>query len=233
MAKVVVALAAMFVMVSPLLAADVDSTMLLYQAQEPGAGSYPSRILVTERYVRMDDGVDQGDYLVFDRKTHLISSVTHDDQTVFEIPEREITLPSPLKLELRTAEVALQGDAPKVAGKAPHHRELYVNDKLCYSVVAVPGLMDDAVAALREFRQVLAGEHAHTLPRIPADMQEPCDLALNTFHPEWQLQFGLPLQEWDGKGNRQVLMDYKEGFKVDEKLFSLPKGYQHYNSDQL
>jgi hypothetical protein len=228
-ATVVVAL----VFSAPLRAADVDSVMLLYQAQEPGAGSYPSRILVTERYVRMDDGVDTGDYLVFDRKTRLISSVTHDDQTVFEIPPRKVTQPAPMPLKLRTEEVVLKEDAPMVAGKAPHHRQLYVNDKLCYSVVAVPGLMEDAVQALRDFRRVLAGEHAKTLPRIPADMQEPCDLALNTFHPNWQLKFGLPLQEWDEKGNRQVLMDYKQGFKVDEKLFTLPQGFSHYNSDQI
>lgn len=214
-------------------AADVDSVMLLYQAQEPGVGSYPSRILVTERYVRMDDGVDDGDYLVFDRKTHLISSVTHDDQTVFEIPPRKVTQPAPMPLHIRTEEVAVKQDAPQVEGKAPHHRQLYVNDTLCYSVVTVPGLMNDAVAALRDFRQVLAGEHAKTLPRIPADMQEPCDLALNTYHPDWQLKFGLPLQEWDEKGNRQILMDYKQGFKVDEKLFTLPDGYSHYNSDQI
>lgn len=218
---------------APIRAADVDSVMLLYQAQEPGAGSYPSRILVTDRYIRMDDGVDEGDYLIFDRKTRLISSVTHDDQTVFEIPPREVTQPEPMPLKLRTEEVAMKGDAPKVDGKLPRHRELYVNDKLCYSVVAVPGLMEDAVQALRDFRQVLAGEHAHTLPRIPADMQEPCDLALNTFHPQWQLEFGLPLQEWDGEGNRQILMDYKQGLKVDEKLFTLPQGFSHYNSDQI
>jgi hypothetical protein len=28
-------------------------------------------------------------------------------------------------------------------------------------------------------------------------------------------------------------MDYREGFKVDEKLFALPEGYSHYTSDQI
>lgn len=224
------AIAAVFSSVT--VAAEVESVMLMYQAQEPGVSPYASRILVTERYVRMDDGVDDGDYLVFDRKKRLISSVTHEEQTVFEIPAREVTQESPLALELHTEHV--QDDEPQTfAGKEAEYRQLFVNGELCYSVVAVPGLMGDAVRAMREFRVILAGEHAKMLPRLPADMQEACDLALNTFEPEWQLQFGLPLQEWDEKGNQQVLMNYDEALLVDEALFALPQGYKHYNTDSI
>lgn len=217
---------------APLFAADVQSVMLMYQAHEPGVGQYPSRILVTDRYVRMDDGIDSGDYLIFDRKRRLISSVTHDDETIFEIPAREVEQQPPMPLKLRTARVK-QENAPAVAGKTPEHRQLYVNDTLCYSVVSIPGFMDDTVQALSSFRRVLAGEHAKVLPRLPADMQEPCDLTLNTFEPEWQLRYGLPMQEWDEKGNRQVLMDYSQSFLVDESLFELPEGYRHYDTDDL
>ena len=214
------------------LATEVESTMLLYQAHEPGTEPYASRVLVTERYVRMDDGVDEGDYLIFDRQSRLISSVTHSDRTVFEIPSRTITQEPPMILKLRSEQIRLD-KAPKIADKQPRQHQLYVNDALCYSVVAVPGLMDDTVKALRDFRQVLAGEHAKALPGIPADMQQPCDLAVNTFHSDWHLQFGLPIQEWDEIGNGQVLMDYKLGLKVDEKLFELPEGYHHYSTDTL
>jgi hypothetical protein len=64
-------------------------------------------------------------------------------------------------------------------------------------------------------------------------MQQPCDLALHTFHSGWQLQFGLPIQEWDEAGSGQVLVDYKEGYPVEEKLFELPEGYRHYDTDPL
>jgi hypothetical protein len=212
-------------------AAEVESTMLLYQAREPGVAPYSSRILVTERYVRMDDGKDDGDYLIFDRESRLISSVTHSDQTVFEIPPREVNAEPPMPIERRSEAVA-QPDAPRVGGKAPELQRLYVNDKLCYSVVTVPKLMGDAVAAITDFRQVLAGEHAKMLPRLPADMQDACDLALNTFHPAWQVEFGLPLQEWDERGNGQMLMDFNGSLMVDESLFELPEGYSHYNTDK-
>lgn len=233
MGRVLAAAAAVFFGIAPLSAAELESIMLLYQAQEPGIAPYASRILVTGRFIRMDDGIDDGDYLIFDRKKRLISSVTHDDRTVFEIPAREVTLESPIPLELRTESVAAGEAVPKVAGKVPQHRRLYVNGSLCYDVVALPGVLEEAVVAMREFRQVLAGEQARVLLRTPADMQEPCDLTLNTFHPEWQLQFGLPLQEWDGKGNRQVLMNFEGDFRVDEKLFELPEGYIHYDTSRL
>lgn len=226
------AVAALVVFSAPLSAENVNSAMLLYQAQEPGVGTYSSRILVTERFVRMDDGVDDGDYLIFDRRSRLISSVTHDDQTIFEIPPRDITQVPPMKLERRSEKVVPK-DAPAVGGKQPHQYKLYVNSKLCYSVVTVTGLMEDTVAALGDFRQVLAGEHAKVLPHLPADVQEPCDLSLNTFHPDWQLQFGLPIQEWDESGNGQLLMDFKKDFVVDESLFHLPQGYRHYSTDDL
>jgi len=225
--------AAFVAFTAPVQAATVASTMLLYKAHEPGVGDYPSRIIVTDKYVRMDDGQDDGDYLVFDRSRRLISSVTHDDKTVFEIPPRELKQEPPMELKRRAEEVQMKGSVPAVSGKQPHQHQLFVNDKLCYNIVVVPGLLSDTVAALRDFRQVLAGEHAKTLPRIPADMQEPCDLALNTFHADWQLKFGLPIQEWDESGKGQVLVDFKKGFAVDEALFSLPEGYQHYNTDNL
>jgi hypothetical protein len=222
--------AALVVFTFPAWAAEVESVMLMYQAHEPGIAPYPSRILVTERYVRMDDGIDEGDYLVFDRESLLISSVNHNDRTVFEIPPREITLKQPMPLQRRNEQQPV-ADAPKVGGTQPEQHLLYVNESLCYSVVAVPGLMGDAVEALRDFRQVLAGEHAKALPDIPADMQQPCDLALHTFHSGWQLQFGLPIQEWDEAGSGQVLVDYRQGFKVDSGLFALPRDYRHYSTD--
>ncbi len=218
---------------APIFGAEVESMMLLYKAKEQGVAPYTSRILVTKHFVRMDDGVDDGDYLVFDRKSRMISSVTHDDQTVFEIPPREVNVESPVPLKLRTEVVEPEQTPPKVAGQTPEHRKFYVNDSLCYSVVTVPVLMGDAVEALRDFRRVLAGEHAKTLPRIPADMQEPCDMALNTFAPDWQLKFGMPLQEWDEKGNGQMLVDFTQGFMVDEALFGLPKDYKHYDTNDL
>jgi hypothetical protein len=60
-------------------------------------------------------------------------------------------------------------------------------------------------------------------------MQNPCDLALNTYAPDWQLRFGLPIQEGDPQGKGQLLLDYSTDYPADAALFTLPKGYQRYS----
>ncbi len=210
----------------------IEGTQLIYRQQEPGVEPYDARVLVTAEYLRMDDGVDDDNYLLFNRKQHLISSVTHDDGTIFEIRSRKIIQRPPLKLRRRSIEIKLD-DAPNIEGKKARHHQLYVNDKVCYNVVAVKGLLADTQQTLIAFRSILAGEHAKLLPRLPADQRDSCDMARNIFHPAWQLEFGLPIQEWDDQGRGQVLLDYKEGVKLDDKLFSLPQGYRHYSTEAL
>lgn len=213
-------------------AAEVNSTMLLYRRADPGGQPYTSRVLVTANYMRMDNGRDDGDFILFDRQARVIHSVVHSERTVLDIAARKITVQPPMKLHLGAERVASR-DMPAVAGRAPVHYRLTVNGKLCYDVVAVPGLLDDAVAARREYRQVLAGEQARTVNSTPADIQDPCDLATNTFAPTRQLSYGLPIQESDAAGFQQSLIDFNPAYPVDERLFTLPDGYIHYTTDHL
>jgi len=210
-----------------------QAAMLLYQEIEPGIEPYPSRILVTDGYLRMDDGTAQGNFVLFDRERLRIHSVNHEDRTVFEIPARPVELKSPIPLERRHQRVEPESAPPKVGGRQPEYYRLYVNDKRCYDVVAVPDLLKPAVAALKEFRQVLAGEHARVLPAVPADLHEPCDLALNTFAPTWPLAFGLPIQARVLDGRGRVLVDFRERFEVAQALFELPEGYQVYGAGDV
>lgn len=209
------------------------AAMLLYQVTEPGLEPYNSRIIVTPRHMRMDDGVAEGNFVLFDRKTRIIYSVTHSDKTVLEIRPQTVAIEPPLMLAMQHAVVETERPLPAVAGKTPQQHRLKVNGMLCYEIVTIEGVMDDALAAMRSFRTVLAGENARILPQVPADMQDPCDLALNTFAPHWQLQFGLPIHEWDTQGKGQQLLDFNAGYPVTTPMFSLPKGYQHYQPNQL
>ena len=223
----------LLMLVSGAAAAEETATMLLYQVNEPGLEPYTSRIIVTPAYMRMDDGVDKGDFLLFDRSGKVIYSVTHSDRTVLEIHPRAVTVESPLKLEMSDERVPAKEALPAVGGKTPQHYRFNVNGEVCYEAVTVPGLLDDAVQALRDFRTVLAGENARILPQVPADMNDPCDLALNTFAPDWQLKFGLPIQEWEPQGKGQQLMDYNAQYPVEPALFVLPKGFEHYTPEKL
>lgn len=209
-------------------AAEPTATMVLYQVLEPGFEPYSSRLIVTPRHLRMDDGDAGSNFVLFDRQRNIIHSVTHADRTVLEIHSRTVTAESPVKLDRKHVLVPTEEALPAIAGRTPQQYRLSVNGELCYETVAVAGLLEDVVAALTAFRTVLAGENARILAEVPADMQDPCDLALNTFVPGWSLQFGLPIQERDTQGKGQLLLDYSTEYPVEAGLFKLPKGYQHY-----
>lgn len=209
---------------------EVSASMLLYHKAEAGVEPYPSRILVTDRFMRMDEGSNDGNYVLFDREKRHIYSITHEERTIFEIPKRAVQIEPPDELRREQEEVTAQ-NVPQVAGKQPRRFRLSVNGQLCYNVIAVDGVMEQAVTALREFRLVLAGEHAKALLFMPADMRNPCDMALHTFHPGWLLEFGLPIHEWDEMGNSQSLRDFRPAVAVDVRLFELPAGYRQYSTD--
>lgn len=209
-------------------AENVDGVMLMYMVSEPGLEPYPSRIIVTSDMVRMDDGAPGTDYLLFDRKARQISSVTHEDETVLEIPFQKVEGESPITLK-RDHTLSLDEKAPAISGKQPHQLKLMINDKLCYDAVVVPGLLPDTVAALSDFKQVLAGEQGKMLNELPSDLLEGCDLALHTFHPAWQLESGLAIQDWDASLKQgKLLVELDEDFKADAKLFLLPQNYRYY-----
>jgi hypothetical protein len=230
MAKKITALLLMWGLSVAASAQGGDGVMLKYMVSEPGLEPYPSRIIVTPVMVRMDDGAPGRDYLLFDRKTQVISSVTHEDGTVLEIPPREVTATSPLPLN-RDRTLELDSKAPAIGGKTPHQLHLFVNDKLCYDAVVVPGLLEDTVQALRDFNRVLSGEQGKVLGALPSDVIDGCDLALHTFHPEWMLESGLAIQEYDVAARRgRLLVDIDQAFKAEALLFELPAYYRHYTT---
>ncbi len=230
MSKKIIALLMMLGLSTSALAEMHEGVMLSYMVSEPGLEPYPSRIIVTDTIVRMDDGDPQGDYLLFDREKQLISSVTHEDGTVFEIPMREVTQPSPIPLK-RDQSLESEDKAPEIGGKQPHQLRLFVNDKLCYDAMVVPGLLPDTVKALRDFNRVLAGEQEKMLGDLPGEMIDGCDLALHTFYPEWVLESGLAIQEFDVSiRSGRLLVDMDQAFKAESKLFELPGDYKRYST---
>jgi hypothetical protein len=230
MSKQIIALLMMLGLSVSVWAQTPDDVMLQYMVSEPGLEPYPSRIIVTDAMVRMDDGAAGGDFLLFDREKKLISSVTHEDGTILEIPEREVTQQTPMTLK-RDHTLQVDNQAPKIGGKQPHQLRLMVNDKLCYEAVVVPDLLPDTLKALRDFNRVLAGEQGKMLGVLPGDVLDGCDLALHTFYPEWPLESGLAIHEYDVAARRgRLLVDIDQAFKVEPKLFELPANYKHYST---
>ena len=208
-------------------------TLMLFSVKEPGTEVYRSEIFVNKSVMVMQDSRAGKDFLLFDRKTQTIYSTNSADQTIFVIKPKPLTAKSPIALEVvETSQPS--GAIPKVESMRATHYRYEVNGEHCYDAVAMPAeFMPEVAAAMKEFRTVLAAEHATTLDSMPEDTLDPCDLAQNIFYATKHYEHGLPIREWDRKGNQRFLLDYKKDVNLDPKGYELPKEYRQYSISDM
>jgi hypothetical protein len=215
--------------------ADAESTtpaaVLYFVEHEQGAEPYRTRIIVTAGFVRMDDGVNGQDYLLFARADGTIYSVSSKDRQILEMRLRPVKIKPPEKFVQRV--VTDNATYPPIDGHKVVHYELLTNNQRCYDLYAADGLLPDIVEALRRFRIALAGQQALTVPVTPPEMQSPCDLANNVFLPVRQLEHGFPVRLADMAGKTSELVDYKTDFRVTASMFRLPSDYQRLTLEGL
>lgn len=204
--------------------AEQRAQLLAYKVYEQGIEPYFSRILVTPAYLRMDEGEGSQGFTLFDREQEIVYNVSHEDSSVLVIDSNTPlpARPDDLKLEEKWA---IDPKAPAIAGKQPQNVRLYANGELCLEMVTVPGLMTEAVEALREFRLLLARVQAQTLAAMPDDTQSACDLAQFIYASGRVYDYGLPVRE-SGEQRGQELVDFSDGHPMDAKLFELPADYR-------
>lgn len=204
--------------------AEIQATRLMWEEQESGIAPYPSRMLVTEDFLRSDDGHDNGDFILFDRQTRHIYSVSHAQRSVLVIE----SLQSPDMAQLQPPlQESLQPDpdAPKIAGQSASHFKLSSGEQVCLQATVVPGLMPDVVAALREMQALLAARQFRDLDKTPEDYRTPCFLANYIYAIDRHLQAGFPILELRQDGRQRALLDFSNSESVAAGLFTLPKGY--------
>jgi hypothetical protein len=220
MQKILIALACLAV--SGLVRAE-SAALMVYKVWEQGGEPYFSRILVTDTHVRFDEGQDTGGYTLFDRLKQTVFNVSVEDRSVLLIAPQLEAVPETNTLILDEKK-SVDEKAPMIAGKRPVSVELLANGEVCGTVVAVAGLMDDALAGLRELRQVLARVHAGTQAAQPEELQTACDLATNIHAPTRMLDHGLPVEQ-RSEGSVQLLVDFSEQVDVQASLFEVPENF--------
>jgi hypothetical protein len=209
------------------------AAMLVYQVEESGLAPYVERTLITDLYVRLDQGGagDQG-FVLFDRGQATIYSVSPEDRTILVLTASGPPLRAPADLEL--IERNFEPEATTgVGGRRPLGLELLANGELCRRVVVLPGAMEEALAGLREYAAVLAYQQVGTLEAIPPEMQSSCDLAGYVYAPARELRHGLPMESWEPGGKHQLLLDVDPKADVPADLFSLPAGYRRFTLDEM
>lgn len=209
-----------------------NNQLLIFLNSEQGLKPYQTRIIVTPKLIRLDDGAGSTSYTIFDRATRIARSVDNKQHTILIINPKSRKVEPPFKLHNVDKDLGEMKDAPKVMGKVPHHYQQYTNNKLCNNLIAVDGMLPEAVKAIAEYREMLADDSMATVNDMPADMQDPCALSRNTFAPTRYLQHGFPIQQWR-PGYSRMLINYKEHYQPDPKLFEIPQGYFTYTVQQI
>ncbi|MCB1774465.1 MAG: hypothetical protein KDI88_12675 [Gammaproteobacteria bacterium] len=197
--------------------------LLVYKVWERGIDPYINRIMVTEDHIRLDEGDDAGAYTLYDRDQEIIYNVSHEDRSVLVINPTAF-LPESADSLILGEQVQTDADAPTVAGQVPRRVRLLANGEVCSELVAVEGVMQEAVDALSELKLTLARAQVASLAVTPLELQTPCELASSVYAADRVYRFGLPLQE-RGAGRSQSLRDFVSGFEVADDLFRIPEDY--------
>lgn len=199
-------------------------SLLLFDEEEPGTGSYPVRYLVNDAYLRIDDGHAASDYILLDRASATIHSISHEHGNVLIIHRQpQPAVPASLRL---SHEQVTNSEAPAISGKQPQHYRYLSNGELCYEAMVVPGLMQAAVDGLAEYERLLAGQQASKLENTPVEFRTPCFLSRYIYAPGRHLLQGLPIQVWDTAGFRRALVNFSPDERVPQILFEVPLEYQ-------
>jgi hypothetical protein len=207
------------------------ATLLTYLEQEAGLEPYPLRILVNDQFLRFDDGYDASDFMLMERETQTIYSISHEDQSILVISGYPAADAAPDEL-LLAEERAVDTAAPEIAGKQPEYIRFLASDTVCYHAMVVPGLLEPVGAALAEYATALGNRQYSDMAAVPVEMQTPCFLSRYVYAPARHLRHGLPVQEWDETGYRRTLVDFSEGKIVDAGLFTLPETYERFRPDR-
>jgi len=201
--------------------------------RDPYVEPYATRVIVTPRYLRFDDGEGSPDFMLYDRKRKLVYSVTKEDHSVMVLRPSHREAAPPMELNMVHRAMGEMPGVPAINGIKPRHYQFLVNGKLCYEYVVIPGLLKDAVAALREFNAVIASDSRHTVSIIPADVRDPCAVAMATAGVDYNLLHGFPIQGWSPSGKARSLMGYNENVAVKPEWFTLPAGYRRFTVDDV
>jgi len=213
----------------------VKGTLLIFAERQSASDkeSYTTRIFVSHDYLHMSTSYSPADFVLLNRSEHTIYNVNHDDRSIFVIKNKPYNISPPIEIHYE-GKSQPSNAIPKIDGRQATHYRFYANEKHCYdSVVLGEDFLPDVLAAMREFRQVLANEHAATVDRIPVDLLDACDLSLNVFYSTKHMEHGFPIREWDRAGYQRFLVDYRTDVSVPEEIFVLPKDFKQYSLEDM
>jgi len=208
------------------------SLEIQYSIEEPDLEPYISRVIMTDDFMRIDEGEGSTSFVLFDRKKKVVYSVASDNDAILIVNERKIPDESPVPITDSVREVK-DDNIPTIDNKKAVQYFFDTNGVNCYQAFIVAGFLPRAVETYKEYRRILAGDHAFTMSNVPADVLEPCDLSMNVFSSTRLFDKGLPIHERGPHGFVKTLLSYNEEYKPAAALFELPKDYGRFTIDDM
>jgi len=201
-------------------------TVLYMEESSETDGVTNVRMIITQNFLRVDEGRGSEDYILYNRKSKTIYNVVAEDSSIMmmnrESPEEFIAEPLIWQIEKDDSNALMRSDANK--NGATHHK-LKLNKRDCYNVVALNSFLGDEAKALSEYYSVLANELRYT---FKPSQETQCFDAINIIEPHKRFSFGFPYREWGSYGYQRFLKNYQQRVIFPEKLFEVPKNYRQF-----
>ena len=208
-------------------AAELKNLALYYDEVEEGVEAQHMRYLINEQFLRIDNGSEQADFILFDINKKIIYSVNHDDQTILKIEYKKWQKPDFKFTE--SDDLQAVPDAPEIDNKQIYNYQLKADGKVCTQVFLIKDTYPQQMKTLYLYQQVLSGQQVVTLKNTPVEFYTPCFLVDQVYHAGDYYQLGLPVQITYSRGYVKLLKDFKE-IKIDKRLFVLPENYNEYKA---
>jgi hypothetical protein len=209
------------------LAEKMDSLALTYEEVEKGAGAQIMRYIINDQFMRIDNGNDNADFILFDLKKKNIYSVNHEDQTILKIENKAWSQPQ-FGFKVSTQLTKMKA-APKIQNKDVYAYYVKAGDKTCTEVFLIKDSFMDEMNVLYQYQQVLSGQQVSTLKNTPVEMHTPCFLVDQVYHAGDYFKLGLPVQISYSRDYVKFLKNYKS-MKFDSVIFKLPESYSEYKA---
>jgi len=212
---------------APVLAEKQKTLALYYDEVEMGAGSQNMRYLINNQFLRIDNGDDKADFVLFAVNKKIIYSVNHDDQSILKIENNKWSQPE-FDFKVTTRQSAMNA-APKIQDKTVYSYNVSAGDKSCTEVFLIKDTYTDEMKIMYEYQQVLSGQQVATLNNTPKDMHTPCFLVDQVYHAGDYFKIGLPVKISYSRDYIKFLSSFKN-ISVDAVLFELPQSYKEYKT---
>ncbi len=207
---------------------------LTYIEREPGTDEYEVTMLVSDRYIRIDEVGEDSGFIIYDDEKKVIYSVGHQDRSILVIRQHKFSEKnSPAKANVEYLQLA---DAPTVSGRNIYNYRVFVNtgagvvdeEETCTEIQLVEGLLPEVRNILQNYQKVVSGQQVKMVDNKITDMQSSCFYVDQIYNSGAYYEKGLPIQEWHSNEHSKMLTTYNK-ISVDSGKFRIPENYRQFS----